>query len=448
LRRRQLLSQRHELPLSENDMQRSFRVWVSVSLLMPSLAARALVSGANAGGSNNGQLANAGSGSSGPVGASALSADLFTGTASMSIPIDAPAGRHGVQPQVTVTYRSGNPNGLAGVGWDLELGAIERRTKGGLDYSGDKYVLKSAGGMADLVHDLSANIYRLQIEGTFSRIRWLTATDGSIYWELTDKLGTRYLYGETNQSREYDPATPGHIFRWALDFVEDTRGNCISLFYTTDGNKLYPREIDYTGHLTPGSTVDLNPSNSIIFQWGARPDATSGYKANFLQQMNLRLQQIAVSGGGQTIRSYQFAYTASAATGRSLLASVTNYGKDGVTTLPATSFQWTAQQLPSPTFSYAATNTPFGSWTGLSMIRPADVNGDGSDDVVLGPDTSGNYSLLEGSQWGLTYKGLFATGSHGSWANDDTARSHVFVGDVNGDGKQDLILGRRKSLDR
>jgi hypothetical protein len=53
--------------------------------------------------------------------------DLHTGTGNYSIPIQAPPGRNGVQPSLTLGYSTGNPNGPFGLGWALEAaGRLDR----------------------------------------------------------------------------------------------------------------------------------------------------------------------------------------------------------------------------------------------------------------------------------------------------------------------------------
>ena len=58
--------------------------------------------------------------------------DPFTGTATTSIPLQVFPGRNGLQPNLQLTYSSGPGNGWVGMGWKLELGAIERNTRFGV----------------------------------------------------------------------------------------------------------------------------------------------------------------------------------------------------------------------------------------------------------------------------------------------------------------------------
>jgi len=139
--------------------------------------------------------------------------DLFTGTMNYSVPIEVPPGRKGMDPGLSFDYRSNNGNGWVGVGWELELGAIERSAQFGVLYTGDNYVFRIGGSSIDLVN-VGSNEYRAKIEGgDFTRVRKLNAVDGRPYWEATDKTGTRYLFGQTTASRQDDPANSNLIFR-------------------------------------------------------------------------------------------------------------------------------------------------------------------------------------------------------------------------------------------
>jgi hypothetical protein len=61
-----------------------------------------------------------------------FSPDLFTGTGNFSVPIQVPAGRHGVQPQVTLGYSTGTGNGPFGLGRSLGVPGVSRKTSHGL----------------------------------------------------------------------------------------------------------------------------------------------------------------------------------------------------------------------------------------------------------------------------------------------------------------------------
>jgi len=56
-----------------------------------------------------------------------------TGAATYSIPLEVPPGRAGMAPKLALRYNSYQSNSWIGVGWDLDMGAIQRSTKFGVN---------------------------------------------------------------------------------------------------------------------------------------------------------------------------------------------------------------------------------------------------------------------------------------------------------------------------
>ncbi|MCI0527353.1 MAG: hypothetical protein L0Y56_07900, partial [Nitrospira sp.] len=301
--------------------------------------------------------------------------DLFTGTMSYSIPIEVPSGRKGMQPNLALTYHSSNGNGIVGVGWELEVGAIERQTKFGVNYSGDDYVLRLAGNTVELVN-VGGTDYRAKIEGGFFRVRKI-----SDYWEVTDKTGIRYFFGQTGDSRQEGP--PG-VFKWCLTRIEDTNGNYITLTYLPkDQGQVYLDRIDYTYP---------NNANYVRFHYDTtRSDKPVMYITNYAVTTAKRLKAIDVWASSTHIRAYALSYQSggSSSTGRSLLASIQQFDKNssvdangnvtGGTPLPATSVNW-QQATPAISVIDAVTS----EWlTGTNVETfVGDFNGDGKSDLL------------------------------------------------------------------
>src|SRR6266566_2982964 len=65
--------------------------------------------------------------------------DLFTGRFNYHIPIVVPPARGSSQPSIALEYNSANKNGWCGVGWDLDLGYIQRETRRGVPVSSGAY---------------------------------------------------------------------------------------------------------------------------------------------------------------------------------------------------------------------------------------------------------------------------------------------------------------------
>ncbi|MGB0910092.1 MAG: SpvB/TcaC N-terminal domain-containing protein, partial [Nitrospirales bacterium] len=379
-----------------------------------------------------------------PVGAvgGTVHADPFTGTATTSIPIDVPPGRQGIQPDLALVYGSSNGNGWLGMGWKLEKGVIERQTKMGVDYSGDDYVFRLSGINVELVN-IGNDEYRAKIEGGFTRIEKLTATDGKPYFKATDKTGKTFIFGSVPDTRVADPNDVTKIFRWCLERVEDVHGNYMTLSYTTDQGQAYLSQIDYTGH---GSTA---PSNSVIFHLEDRSDDAPMYVPNFEMTTAKRLKTIEVQANGTVIRAYKLSYIENTTTQHSLLQQMQQYGKDAV--IDSTGTVTGGTTLPAVTSTFAGGDTGFMStffgptWSDAeSWNRPEyygtiqypDVDGDGKSDICA--RNQGGILCIVGT--GIGFSGSII-GPPWSDATGWTAHqnfSTIRFPDLNGNGKADL----------
>ena len=317
-----------------------------------------------------------------------------TGIATTSIPIEVPPGRKDMAPRLSLNYSSNRSNGWLGVGWMLDLGAIQRETRWGLDYSADDYVFAINDSRSELVPrgDWGADYYGAKIEGEFSKYRYDSITEG---WIVTAKNGTKYYFGSSTASRQDDPTDPDRIFKWCLDRVEDTNGNYMTITYSKDQGERYLSEIKYTGN-----TKGLSPTNSIkfILESSPRTDAYEVYTTHFSVKTAYRLKTIEVYGNGQLARKYELNYTYSPSTNRSLLSPVTLYGSSG-------------GALPSVTFTYSETIQGF-SDERIMWYLPAPEFHDNND--------------LYGIKWGMiSYFG--------------TTKVYAGIADMNGDGLPDRV---------
>ncbi|MCA9400127.1 MAG: VCBS repeat-containing protein, partial [Candidatus Omnitrophica bacterium] len=265
-------------------------------------------------------------------------ADPHTGSANLSIPIQVPTGRGGIQPNLAIAYNSSNPNGMFGVGWGLEIGSIKVLTKNGAPTydSNTEYMLMQSGSAQELVEDpADPGIFYPKVESAFLKIEKLS--EG---WQVTDTNGIKYFYGTNanKEAQEFDPADPSRIYKWCLEKVVDLHGNYMEFSYfrdeTNGDNVLYPDEINYGGNEIAGQTlahfakVKFNRSTP-------RSDIQTSYLRGFKGVNRYLINNIVVSVEGTTQRTYQITYNTSPETGRSILQSVQMLGANGGTDLPA-----------------------------------------------------------------------------------------------------------------
>ena len=185
-----------------------------------------------------------------------FSTNGMTGTGALTLPIAVSPGRSGFTPQLLLSYDSGGPNDVYGVGMGLMVPAIVCKTGKGLPRyryddreESDVFILT---GNEDLVPVLCRTDggwqrddeerdgfrirrYRPRIEGLFARIeRWTRLGDGDIHWRSFTKDNVQTIYGDTPESRISDPEQPRHIFRWLVSSSYDGKGNASSYEYVKE----------------------------------------------------------------------------------------------------------------------------------------------------------------------------------------------------------------------
>ncbi|MBS7321100.1 MAG: hypothetical protein KIG55_05860, partial [Myroides sp.] len=227
------------------------------------------------------------------------------GDGTLDFPIVVPAGRHGMQPNLSVSYNNNGSSGIAGYGWDIAIPNISVDVKFGVaEYISNKesesYLLNGeelmlvSGNDLYLPHRSSATINRLsgtvtfvpKVESSFSKIQRNGNQPSNYTWTVWDKAGTKYFYGQTANSRL--AGSSGNIAKWMLSKVEDKNGNYMTYNYVlknyTTGNLAGGKELlvnsiiysmnDADPALTP-KTVYFNYNNET------RSDANFNYRYGF-----------------------------------------------------------------------------------------------------------------------------------------------------------------------
>ena len=271
------------------------------------------------------------------------------GTVNTSFPIKLPAGRAGMQPELSVNYNSEGGNGWMGLGWDLSIPGVSLDTRWGApryDASKETEIYAMGGGMLTLkdgadytnphrkdnISRTSERQFYPRIEGSYAKVIRHGNSPTNYWWEVTDKTGNKSFYGGytgvgvVNNSvlRTGTSLTDGNISYWGLYRTEDTNGNYVQYNYDPgqiisnmgnapgqNGKEFYIQSIDYTkntnapndsnfyrvtfNRVSSRSDVQINARNGVI---QVTKDLLSG----------IQIQMVRTGTTPENIRSYKFEY--------------------------------------------------------------------------------------------------------------------------------------------
>ncbi|WP_434422040.1 SpvB/TcaC N-terminal domain-containing protein [Nannocystis pusilla] len=177
-------------------------------------------------------------------------ANAFSGSGGMSIPIAVSPGR-GLSPTLALGYSTGAGNGPFGMGWQLSVASISRKTDKGLPTyddatEADTFLISDAEDLVPLLEEDGGewtrkvftqdghrvHAYRPRVEAGFARIeRWVHLGTGDVHWRTWSRDNVRSTYGTSAASRIADPADPTRVFTWLIDQTSDDRGNLVRFEY-------------------------------------------------------------------------------------------------------------------------------------------------------------------------------------------------------------------------
>ena len=327
----------------------------------------------------------------------------FTSTVAVKVP-----SYHRLQPGLALRYSSRSGNGFTGVGWTLAGTSTIRRESGlhGLpDWDGaDHFALDgerliACAGASQRVqaspscaHPVAGTVaYTTTIE-SYKRIAFTPDGSGGT-WTVWNRNGVATIY------RPVTVIASG-VLDWRTTTVRDLSGNTVAYHWTSAvGQQPELSSINY------GDTV-------LSFKTESRPDPITSATGGGLLVDNDRLAQIDETAGGQPVRSYRLTYAVHAGrSGESFLQSVQEFGGDGKTSLPATTFDTTARH--QTTDWLAPVSAPL---SGLASNWPS------------GPTDAGRWDeTLNGASQGSL--GWPAPPGQASW----------LAGDLNRDERQDVV---------
>jgi len=193
--------------------------------------------------------------------------NLFTGTANHAVPIAASPGRDGFGPTLSLEYSSGNGNGLFGLGWQISVPRVSRKTEKGLPHydETDVFILS---GAEDLVPLMGSRLdpatgevswspadpvrrgsfvvrrFRPRTESAVARIeQWQHADSGEIHWRVISSSNVTSVYGASAVGRVADADDPTRVYEWLLEEQSDPIGNHVVYEYAGDEEQSAPTEI-------------------------------------------------------------------------------------------------------------------------------------------------------------------------------------------------------------
>ena len=407
-----------------------------------------------------------------------FSPDLFTGTGNFTIPIALPSGRTGFQPELNLLYSSGNGNGPFGLGWNLSVPGVARKTSKGVPRYQDATDVFNLSGTEDLIPvsgDFPGTVqYRPRTEGLFARIVYHRDSNDS-YWEVRSKDGLISTYG-TPGSLGSDPAviadpTDGaqsKLFAWRLTETRDSFGNRMIYEYERDSDEVGPRHWDQL-YLSRIRYADYNEDSSneerflisVTFDYGredgVRPDPFSDYRAGFEIRTRKRCRRIHIrthADMDRLARTYELIYLDERVAdgdlppnvlprnGVSLLSQIKVVGHDE----SQAAVEDRTQELPALEFSYTAFEPERRQFSPLegkdlptsSLASPnlelADLFGDGLPDILEMNGVVRYWRNLGGGRFDLPRLMRDAP------AGVALADKGVQLIDADGDGRIDLLV--------
>ncbi len=371
------------------------------------------------------------------------------GAMSYVIPLVSPEGIGGMSPQVSLNYSSNSGDGEAGIGWSLGgLSQIERCPTGqdfgetidAVDFDAqDKFCLDGMPLVAiNGVYGASGTEYRTRKE-SFTKIvshgsQGSCARDGAnvkgpTWFEVTTATGRVLEYGRTADSRLLATGCQD-VINWGINKESDTFNNAVSYSYTQLSGEQLINRIDYNGN-----------STSLRFTFENRPDTSVSYYAGSEFQSTKRLQKVEVYESSQQLHEYRLAYSNAGINNASRLIQFAECA--GGQCLLATTFGWSESELGFNPLQKQLTPSDAGGKPTYSSSGShewwADVDGDAITDRVWVPNGYTEVWVSKGSPAGLQTASRWLAQGAGGVTSTSSGGQHTKLGDVNGDGKADLV---------
>lgn len=346
-----------------------------------------------------------------------------TGSGSVSVPLPVTPGRSGFTPPLTLQYSSGTGNSEFGLGWNISLSAITRKTDKELPLyhdieESDTFIFSDAEDLVPVTdgqgritetsdHDTRIRRYRPRTEGGNALIEKIVIPDGVSFWRITSKENVVSLYGYSEEARVADPEDPTRIFSWKLQYSRDAFGNMIRYNYTKENNGIaytYLSSVQYANS-EPAADI-LAPCNYLMelrFRYNnERIDAFSVFKPGF-EVRNSRLctsvEMYHHMTANPKVKELILEYDTTS--GLSLLKQAELRGYDAANnreTFPPLEFTYTMPRLPDRSKaldSLDLENMPGGI---NSQVAFSDLLGEGISGVLIKSNRAWHYKTNLGNR--------------------------------------------------
>jgi RHS repeat-associated protein len=343
------------------------------------------------------------------------------GAATYSIPLWMPPGIAGLAPSLALVYSSQGGDGLFGTGWGVsgfsnitrcsETVGQDSQSTSVLLITTDRYCLDGKRLRLTSSETLSTygqagTTYQTEV-ADFSNITANSAAgSGPASFTVLGKDGLTYQYGNTAHSALIATGT-STVIEWALASVTDRFGNHIDFDYVNDAANqvLRPSTITYTTPST-SSGAQLTPNFQVSFTYVSNTGTIpAGFITGAAFQEPYLAQVITVSSYNGSayaaVRTYNFTYTVSSTSNRSLLATVQECS-------PTQCFSPTSATYQAGSTGWGSEVDATGNMANMAYALPIDVNGDGIDDLVYPNPSTGTWYYLLGSSSGI-YQGPYDT---------------------------------------
>jgi RHS repeat-associated protein len=411
-----------------------------------------------------------------------------TGASTYTIPIWAPPGPNGMQPNISLRYNSRQANGYVGVGWSVAgLSAIYRCNQ--------TYAQDGAPGPVTLTatdvfcmdgkrlrltsgtYGSAGSTYQTEVADFSNVTAYGAAGNGPAYFVVQTRDGRTYTYGNGGNSQVPPSGCTSNCtaISWQLNEVSDPAGNTMTFAYTLVTGQAVPATISWT----PTSHGATSYAYTMTFAYTTNVPQSSiyGYVAGTPVTNTELLSTITVDYNSSTVKQYALSYSTSPVTSRYHLSQIEECADSAQSNcLAPTTFTYQAGTLG---VGGSAITIGDSSVLGLgqsTLYTSYDFNGDGHNDLLwyasgtwmVALSNAGGYSApintgitaanavfdtVDGTgvdgilaqvngvwtyyKWSASASAFEGT-STGVAVDETTAGSFVMA-DVNGDGLPDLI---------